>query len=161
MHPSVELSNAIRISLAPAFLLVAMSNLLGHIMTTRQRIIDRYRQLSAEPDVIIAPDEVEYEKRVLRDRVALTNRSINLLTLAVMLIALVIFIIFISLVSPVIDLTLTDAPVCPGDAQSDRCRRALLASAADLLSAAAAHRPVQLGDHQGPEQSPARTVPRA
>ena len=108
MHPSVELSNAIRISLAPAFLLVAMSNLLGHIMTTRQRIIDRYRQLSAEPDVIIAPDEVEYEKRVLRDRVALTNRSINLLTLAVMLIALV---IFISLVSPVIDLTLTLTPL--------------------------------------------------
>ena len=111
MHPSVELSNAIRISLAPAFLLVAMSNLLGHIMTTRQRIIDRYRQLSAEPDVIIAPDEVEYEKRVLRDRVALTNRSINLLTLAVMLIAPVIFIIFISLVSPVIDLTLTLTPL--------------------------------------------------
>ncbi len=111
MHPSVELSNAIRISLAPAFLLVAMSNLLGHIMATRQRIIDRYRMLSAEPDVIIAPDEVEYEKRVLRDRVALTNRSINLLTLAIMLIALVIFTIFISLVSPVIDLTLTLTPL--------------------------------------------------
>ena len=109
MHPSVELSNAIRISLAPAFLLVATSNLLGHITTTRQRIIDR--QLSAEPDVIIAPDEAEYEKRVLRDRVALTNRSINLLTLAVMLIAPVIFIIFISLVSPVIDLTLTLTPL--------------------------------------------------
>ena len=111
MHPSVELSNAIRISLAPAFLLVAMSNLLGHITATRQRIIDRYRMLSAEPDVIIAPDEVEYEKRVLRDRVALTNRSINLLTLAIMLIALVIFTIFISLVSPVIDLTLTLTPL--------------------------------------------------
>ena len=111
MHPSVELSNAIRISLAPAFLLVAMSNLLGHIMATRQRIIDRYRMLSSEPDVIIAPDEVEYEKRVLRDRVALTNRSINLLTLAIMLIALVIFTIFISLVSPVIDLTLTLTPL--------------------------------------------------
>tara|TARA_B100002052_G_scaffold11666_1_gene9468 strand:- start:2 stop:436 length:435 start_codon:yes stop_codon:yes gene_type:complete len=111
VHPSVELSNAIRISLAPAFLLVAMSNLLGHIMATRQRIIDRYRMLSAEPDVIIAPDEVEYEKRVLRDRVALTNRSINLLTLAIMLIALVIFTIFISLVSPVIDLTLTLTPL--------------------------------------------------
>ena len=111
MHPSIELSTAIRISLAPAFLLVATSNLLGHITTTRQRIIDRYRQLSAEPDVIIAPDEAEYEKRVLRDRVALTNRSINLLTLAVMLIAPVIFIIFISLVSPAIDLTLTLAPL--------------------------------------------------
>ena len=76
MHPSVELSNAIRISLAPAFLLVAMSNLLGHIMATRQRIIDRYRMLSSEPDVIIAPDEVEYEKRVLRDRVALRSSKV-------------------------------------------------------------------------------------
>ena len=96
---------AIQISMAPAFLLVAISNLINGITATRQRIIDRYRQLSAENrDVLIRPDEVEYEKSVLRHRVSLS-------TSAIMLIALVIFIIFISLVSPEIDLTLTLAPL--------------------------------------------------
>ena len=39
---------AIQISMAPAFLLVAISNLINGITATRQRIIDRYRELSAE-----------------------------------------------------------------------------------------------------------------
>jgi hypothetical protein len=111
-HPSVDLSMAIQISMAPAFLLVAISNLINGITATRQRIIDRYRELSAENrDVLIPPDEVEYEKSVLRHRVSLSTRAITLLTSAIMLIALVIFIIFISLVSPAIDLTLTLAPL--------------------------------------------------
>ena len=102
---------AIQISMAPAFLLVAISNLINGITATRQRIIDRYRELSAENrDVLIPTDEVEYEKSVLRHRVSLSTRAITLLTSATMLIALVIFIIFISLVSPAIDLTLTLAP---------------------------------------------------
>ena len=54
---------AIQISMAPAFLLVAISNLINGITATRQRIIDRYRELSAEnSDVLIPTDEVEYEK---------------------------------------------------------------------------------------------------
>ena len=61
--------------------------------------------------MLIPPDEVEYEKSVLRHRVSLSTRAITLLTSAIMLIALVIFIIFISLVSPAIDLTLTLAPL--------------------------------------------------
>ena len=85
---------AIQISMAPAFLLVAISNLINGITATRQRIIDRYRELSAENrDVLIPPDEVEYEKSVLRHRVSLSTRAITLLTSAIMLIALVIFII--------------------------------------------------------------------
>ena len=103
---------AIQISMAPAFLLVAISSLINNITATRQRIIDRYRELSVENrDVLIRPDEVEYEKSVLRHRVSLSPRAITLLTSAIMLIALVIFIIFISLVSPAIDLTLTLAPL--------------------------------------------------
>ena len=95
-----------------AFLLVAISNLINGTTATRQRIIDRYRQLTAEKsDVLIRSDEVEYEKSVLRHRVSLLTRSIILLTSAIMLIALVIFIIFISLVSPQIDLTLSLAPL--------------------------------------------------
>ena len=100
---------AIQISMAPAFLLVAISNLINGITATRQRIIDRYRELSAENrDVLIPPDDVEYEKSVLRHRVSLSTRAITLLTSAIMLIALV---IFISLVSPAIGLTLTLAPL--------------------------------------------------
>ena len=111
-HPSVDLSVAIQISMAPAFLLVAISNLINGITATRQRIIDRYRELSVENrDVLIRPDEVEYEKSVLRHRISLSTRAVTLLTSAVILIALVIFIIFISLVSPQIDLTLTLAPL--------------------------------------------------
>ena len=111
-HPSVDLSVAIQISMAPAFLLVAISNLINGITATRQRIIDRYRELSVENrDVLIRPDEVEFEKSVLRHRISLSTRAITLLTSAVILIALVIFIIFISLVSPQIDLTLTLAPL--------------------------------------------------
>ncbi len=54
---------AIQISMAPAFLLVAISNLINGITATRQRIIDRYRELSAENrDVLIPTDEVEYER---------------------------------------------------------------------------------------------------
>ena len=88
---------AIQISMAPAFLLVAIGNLINGITATRQRIIDRYRELSAEnSDVLIPTDEVEYEKSVLRHRVSLSTRAITLLTSATMLIALVIFIIFIS-----------------------------------------------------------------
>jgi len=111
-HPSVDLSVAIQISMAPAFLLVAISNLINGITATRQRIIDRYRELSVENrDVLIRPDEVEFEKSVLRHRISLSTRAVTLLTSAVILIALVIFIIFISLVSPQIDLTLTLAPL--------------------------------------------------
>ena len=111
-HPSVDLSVAIQISMAPAFLLVAISNLINGITATRQRIIDRYRELSVENrDVLIRPDEVEFEKSVLRHRILLSTRAVTLLTSAVILIALVIFIIFISLVSPQIDLTLTLAPL--------------------------------------------------
>lgn len=111
-HPSVDLSVAIQISMAPAFLLVAISNLINGITATRQRIIDRYRELSVDNrDVLIRPDEVEYEKSVLRHRISLSTRAVTLLTSAVILIALVIFIIFISLVSPQIDLTLTLAPL--------------------------------------------------
>ena len=48
---------AIQISMAPAFLLVAISNLINGITATRQRIIDRYRELSAENrDVLIPTD---------------------------------------------------------------------------------------------------------
>ena len=82
---------AIQISMAPAFLLVAISNLINGTTATRQRIIDRYRQLTAEKsDVLIRSDEVEYEKSVLRHRVSLLTRSIILLTSAIMLIALVV-----------------------------------------------------------------------
>ena len=58
---------AIQISMAPAFLLVAISNLINGITATRQRIIDRYRELSAENrDVLIPPDDVEYDDENVR-----------------------------------------------------------------------------------------------
>ena len=54
---------AIQISMAPAFLLVAISNLINGTTATRQRIIDRYRQLTAEKsDVLIRSDEWSMRK---------------------------------------------------------------------------------------------------
>lgn len=90
--------------MAPAFLLVAITNLLGLITASRQRVIERYRQLLAAPDPVIGPQDLEYETRVLRQRIALATRSISMLTLAVMLIALVIFITFVSLITPGLEL---------------------------------------------------------
>ena len=137
---------AIQISMAPAFLLVAISNLINGITATRQRIIDRYRELSAEnSDVLIPTDEVEYEKSVLRHRVSLSTRAITLLTSATMLIALVIFIIFISLVSPEIDLTLTLAPLVRfGDVECDRGQCVFSSAVACVIPAAAPHWPFGL-----------------
>lgn len=90
--------------MAPAFLLVAITNLLGLITASRQRVIERYRQLLAAPDPVIGPQDLEYETRVLRQRIALATRSISMLTLAVMLIALVIFLTFVSLITPGLEL---------------------------------------------------------
>ena len=90
--------------MAPAFLLVAITNFLGLITASRQRVMERYRQLLAAPDPLIGPQALDYETAVLRQRISLTTRSIGMLTLSVMLIALVIFLTFVSLITPGIEL---------------------------------------------------------
>ena len=67
--------------MAPAFLLVAITNFLGLITASRQRVMERYRQLLAAPDPLIGPQALDYETAVLRQRISLTTRSIGMLTL--------------------------------------------------------------------------------
>ena len=103
-----SLAQAIRLSMAPAFLLVGVGGLMGVMTTQRLKIVERYRVLHAVRNTgedLVSADQIACELRVLQRRLRLTMQAITLLTLVVMIISLVIAILFISVISQ-IDLTL-------------------------------------------------------
>ena len=108
-----SLAHAIRLSMAPAFLLVGVGGLMGVMTTQRLKIVERYRVLHAVRDTgedLVSADQISCELRVLQRRLRLTMQAITLLTLVVMIISLVIAILFISVISQ-IDLTLALVPL--------------------------------------------------
>ncbi|MDO5692843.1 MAG: DUF2721 domain-containing protein [Pseudomonadota bacterium] len=98
------INNAIRLAVAPVFLLTAVAGLLGAIVGRLARIIDRARTL--EDQLEEAPEgrgtrRAMRELAALRRRGQLTNASIALLTLCAFAIGLTIILLFLGEASSV------------------------------------------------------------
>lgn len=92
-----DVTHAIQLALAPAFLLTALAGLLN-VMTGRlARIIDRGRQLTErdgdQPDPLTAPQRLELDS--LEDRRYLAGSAITACTLAALLVCMVIAALFL------------------------------------------------------------------
>lgn len=92
-----DVSHAIQLALAPAFLLTALAGLLN-VMTGRlARIIDRGRQLTErdgdQPDLLGAPQRLELDS--LEDRRYFAGSAITACTLAALLVCMVIAALFL------------------------------------------------------------------
>lgn len=104
--PIAGMAHLIQISVAPVFLLMAVSGFLNVLASRLGRIIDRRRRLEemhATPG-IPAPEPVQDELRSLRRRARLINRAIWLCTLSALLVAAVIAALFLG---AFVDLDLT------------------------------------------------------
>lgn len=104
--PIAGMAHLIQISVAPVFLLMAVSGFLNVLASRLSRIIDRRRrveELHVTPG-IPAPAPVQDELRSLRRRARLINRAIWLCTLSALLVAAVIAALFLG---AFVDLDLT------------------------------------------------------
>ena len=75
-----SLAHAIRLSMAPAFLLVGVGGLMGLMTTQRLKIVERYRVLHAVRNTgedLVSADQIACELRVLQRRLRLTMQAIN------------------------------------------------------------------------------------
>ena len=102
--PATELGEAIQLSVAPVFLLVGIGGFLNVISQRLARIIDRSSQLCSEIDVgdaVVPADRVSSELKIYRQRMLLSQRAIELLTILVVLIAFVVAMLFVSVMAKI------------------------------------------------------------
>ena len=107
MQPE-SLSKAIQLSVAPVFLLTGIGALMNVLSGRLARIVDYARQLRSTADAGKAVNDVE--RRLIRQRMQLVIRSIELMTAATLLIAAMVSAMFLSVISRV-NLTLVVAPL--------------------------------------------------
>lgn len=101
--PVLGLAKAIQLSVAPVFLLTALSGLLGVISSRLTRVLDRAReQQGREPDPV--------EMALMKRRMSLLTRAIESVTLTGVLVAAVVAITFVSAIA-VIDLAAIVVPM--------------------------------------------------
>ena len=94
MSSFIEVTNAIQLAVAPAFLLTGIGAILS-VMTNRlARIIDRFRIL--HDNGLILKDDDLMELKLLKSRAAWTHWAIAFTTLSALLICIVIALIFIA-----------------------------------------------------------------
>lgn len=109
-----NLGKAIQMSVAPVFLLAGIGGLLMVLNNRLVRIVDRFRQLQAlsnSRDAPVASErEGKAELQALKRRMNLVLKSIELLTITILLVALVVSVVFISAVTQ-IDLALLVVPL--------------------------------------------------
>lgn len=98
MQPE-SLSKAIQLSVAPVFLLTGIGALMNVLSGRLARIVDYARQLRSTADAGKAVNDVE--RRLIRRRMKLIIRSIELLTATTLLIAAVVATVFFSVISRV------------------------------------------------------------
>ncbi len=97
------INNAIRLAVAPVFLLTAVAGLLGAVAGRLARIIDRARDLEGQLESAACGGMTEAAQRravaelaTLRKRGQLANTSIALLTLCALAIGLAIILLFLA-----------------------------------------------------------------
>ncbi len=90
-----DVTQAIQLALAPAFLLTALAGLLNVMAGRLARIIDRGRQLTEVTPPRRLPDHVMAELRQLDRRRHLASAAITACTLAALLLCLVIGMLFV------------------------------------------------------------------
>ena len=108
-----SLSDAIKLSLAPAFLLVGITNFTNLLTSERRYLIERYRHLYLRREIgdeLISAKQIHDELRVLQYRMRLTMQAISLAIISMIMISLVIGILFISVIFN-IDLTIALVPL--------------------------------------------------
>ena len=98
MQPE-SLSKAIQLSVAPVFLLTGIGALMNVLSGRLARIIDYARQLRSTADAGAVVDDSE--RLLIRRRMKLIIRSIELLTATTLLIAAVVATMFLSVISRV------------------------------------------------------------
>jgi hypothetical protein len=99
----LDLAHAIQLSLAPVFLLSAVTAMLGVISTRLARVIDRARELQGQPG-----DSADLV--VLRRRMALLTRAIEGASITGILVAVVVAVTFVSTIT-VFDLVAVVVPL--------------------------------------------------
>ena len=106
-HPPTEsLVNAIKLSVTPVFLLVGINSFMTILAGRLTRVIDRYQATATK--MIQCGDEnhdrIRYELKIMKNRMHITLRAIQLLTLGMVGTALVVILIFVATITR-IDLT--------------------------------------------------------
>ena len=96
MQPE-SLSKAIQLSVAPVFLLAGIGALMNVLSGRLARVVDYARQLRSTADAGNAVNDLE--RRLIRRRMKLIIRSIELLTATTLLIAAVVATMFLSVIS--------------------------------------------------------------
>jgi hypothetical protein len=99
----LDLAHAIQLSLAPVFLLSAVTAMLGVSSTRLARVIDRARELQGQPG-----DSADLV--VLRRRMALLTRAIEGASITGILVAVVVAVTFVSTIT-VFDLVAVVVPL--------------------------------------------------
>ena len=97
-----DVAHAIQLALAPVFLLTGIAGMLN-VMTGRlSRIIDRGRQLTADPDCQQQqpPAELQRQLRILEHRRYLASAAITACTLSALLVCMVIAALFLEVLLP-------------------------------------------------------------
>ncbi len=95
--PVLGLAKAIQLSVAPVFLLTAISGLLGVISSRLTRVIERALVVQADPTA-------SADLQLLRRRMALLTRASALVTITGVLVAAVVAVTFLGAIA-VVDLT--------------------------------------------------------
>jgi hypothetical protein len=94
---SPDVARAIQLALAPVFLLTGIAGILNVMSGRLARIIDRGRQLVESPpgSIVLSPDKIAAELRILEQRRRLANAAITTCTLSALLVCVVIALLFV------------------------------------------------------------------
>jgi hypothetical protein len=94
---SPDVARAIQLALAPVFLLTGIAGILNVMSGRLARIIDRGRHLVEAPagSIVLSPDKIAAELRILERRRRLSNAAITACTLSALLVCVVIAVLFV------------------------------------------------------------------
>jgi hypothetical protein len=95
IHSVTTASEVIQLAIAPVFLLMGVSTLLGVLTGRLGRVVDRFRQISEQRDGIQSRIDHEQELQILSCRANWVHRAITLCTLSLLLVSVVIGMLFL------------------------------------------------------------------
>ena len=95
IHSVVIASEVIQLAIAPVFLLMGVSALLGVLTGRLGRVVDRFRQLKEQYDSPQLSDKHKQELQILSCRASWVHWSITLCTVTLLLISVVIGMLFL------------------------------------------------------------------
>jgi Protein of unknown function (DUF2721) len=95
IHSVTAVSEVIQLAIAPVFLLMGVSALLGVLTGRLGRVVDRFRQLSEQCDSAQSVVKRQQELEILSCRASWVHRAITLCTLSLLLVSVVIGMLFL------------------------------------------------------------------